>query len=532
MKRFSRLYLELDMTTSTNAKVDAMVSYFAQADDQDAAWALFFLSGQRIKRPIKRRLMGEWACELVGIPDWLFEESYSVVGDLAETIALLVDQIGEPTAAELPLHVWTEERALKLKKMEESEQREALVSWWSELRPHQLFVFNKLLTGAMRVGVSKKLVLRALSKLSGIDAAVLAHRLMGKWEPTPEDYRRLFDDDTSDTDISRPYPYFLASPLEEEPRELGDVDQWIAEWKWDGIRGQLIRRDQESFLWSRGEELVTAQYPELEEASKWLPDGVVLDGEVLAFDDGFPLPFGDLQRRIGRKRVSKKILEEVPVSFVVYDIMEFEGEDIREAPLDERRATLERVLDGAPANFQTSTIVRADSWDELAEFRAESRDRRVEGLMLKRRDSPYRTGRKRGDWWKWKVEPYHIDAVLIYAQAGRGKRANLFTDYTFAVWTEDEELVPIAKAYSGLSNKEIKELDSWIRKNTLETYGPVRAVEREHVFEISFEGIAESNRHKSGIAVRFPRITRWRKDLGVKDADQLGQVRKLLYVAE
>jgi len=526
LRRFAALYSALDATTSTNEKIAAMVRYFEQAPPADAAWAVYFLSGRRPKRLIPAQLLRLWAAELVGIPVWLLEESYGAVGDAAETAVLLLPPA--TTASERSLRAWVEERILPLRQLDADGQRDAVLQAWEELDDAERFVFNKLITGAFRVGVSQRLLTRALADYSGVDASVIAHRLMGSWQPEPAFFEALAGADTGDADRSRPYPFFLAYPLEAEPETLGDIAEWQVEWKWDGIRAQLIRRDGESYLWSRGEELVTPRYPEIAEAAEALPDGTVLDGELLAWRDGQVLPFAQLQRRIGRKTLGKKLLAEVPTVLLVYDLLEWQGEDIRDWPLTRRRAQLEALLaELDEPRLPLSETVEAGSWPELAERRAESRDRLVEGFMLKRRNSPYRVGRRRGDWWKWKIEPYTIDAVLIYAQKGSGRRANLYTDYTFAVWDGDE-LVPFAKAYSGLTDAEIREVDRFVRDNTRERFGPVRSVRPELVFELAFENIQRSNRHKSGIAVRFPRIVRWRHDKHITDADHLETIRAML----
>jgi DNA ligase-1 len=534
MKRFAQLYEALDLTTSTNAKVDALAGYFRSAPPADAAWVVFFLSGKRFKRPVSTTLMRRWTYEITGTPEWLFEMSYSHVGDLAETISLFLDAaFPDVEDEEWPLHHWVEEQLLTLRELDEDEQRDRITGWWKRLPRRQVMLLNKLFTGGMRVGVSKKLVVRALARVAELPRPVISHRMMGNWEPSASFFENLLAEETADADLSRPYPYYLASPLEKEPETLGRADDWMVEWKWDGIRSQLIKRGGEVFLWSRGQELITRRFPEISEAAQKLPGGVALDGELLAWDHAAdkPRPFSDLQKRIGRKRVPKTLLEEVPVIFQGYDIMEFGDVDIRERAISERRKLLEKTLDGTHERLRLSTLVAAQSWEAYATLRQQARERGVEGLMLKRLSSPYRTGRKRGDWWKWKVEPYTIDAVLLYAQAGHGKRAGLHTDYTFAVPRDGmDDLVPIAKAYSGLSNDEIRELDGWVRDNTIERFGPVRSVPPHHVFEIAFEGIAPSNRHKSGIAVRFPRIARWRRDKAPADANSLDDVEQILEV--
>ena len=530
MKRFAALYEALDRTTSTNEKVAALAAYFSSAPPEDAAWAVWFLTGRRLKRFLPGRLLAGWALEEAGIPDWLFEESYASVGDLAETIALVLDGRGpgEP-APEIPLSLWMSERLLPLRGLPPEEQRREVTGWWRGLPRWETFVLNKLLTGELRVGVSQTLVERALAQIAGVAQPVLAHRLMGSWEPTAAFYAGLFSPDAGEEeDTSRPYPFYLASPLEQPVESLGDREEWLAEWKWDGIRSQLIRRGGTVHLWSRGEELITGRFPELTRgALPLLPEGTVLDGEILAWRDGRPLPFSVLQRRIGRKRMTDKVLAEAPAAFMGYDLLELDGEDVRERPLAERRQELERLLERGRPFFLTSPRVEGAAWEDLERARGEARERGVEGVMLKRLASPYRTGRKRGDWWKWKIDPFTVDAVLIYAQAGHGRRANLLTDYTFAVWSGGE-LVPIAKAYSGLSDEEILTLDGWLRRHTVQKFGPVRAVEPVQVFELAFEGIALSPRHKSGIAVRFPRIARWRTDKRPDQADTLEGIRELL----
>jgi DNA ligase-1 len=526
MKAFAELYAALDETTRTSDKVAAMARYFAAAPPADAAWALYFLSGRKPRQVIGTRRLSEWAIEATGIPAWLFGECYDAVGDFAETVALLLPE-GSGGGGDEGLAHWIEARLLPLRGADEAAQRAELLRAWAELDRQGRFLWNKLITGGLRVGVSQRLVTRALAQASGVDDAAIAHRLMGEWEPGADWYARLVAPETADADVSQPYPFCLAHPLEGDPAALGDPAEWQAEWKWDGIRAQLIRRAGRTFLWSRGEELVTERFPELDAAGAHLPDGSVLDGEVLPFAGGEVLPFAQLQRRIGRKHLGKKILAEVPVALFCYDLLEEGGADLRALPLAERRARLERLLGGLDAPLLLSPIAPGSSWAELAAARERSREVRSEGLMLKRLSSPYRVGRVRGDWWKWKIAPYTVDAVLIYAQRGSGKRASLYTDYTFAVWDGDA-LVPFAKAYSGLTDAEIREVDAFVRRNTVEAFGPVRTVRPELVFELAFEGLQRSTRHKSGVAVRFPRILRWRRDKPTAEADSIETVRALL----
>jgi len=530
MKNFSDLYLALDQTNKTNEKVEAMVEYFKNADAADAAWAIYFLSGRKPRQIIPTAKLRTWAAEISEIPDWLFELSYDAVGDLGETIALLLPDT-TATGSDLPLAHWVENRTVPLRGLDESEQREAVTQAWNELDANERFIWNKLVTGSFRVGVSQLLVVRALSQVSGIEKEIIAHRLMGNWSPNPDFYLNLLEASSKDADLSRPYPFHLAHQLDFTLADLGDINDWQAEWKWDGIRAQLIRRGGESFLWSRGEDLVSERFPEITNASFDLPDGTVLDGEILPWKDDGVMAFAQLQRRIGRKTIGKKLLEEVPVVLLCYDLLELGGEDIRQKELQFRRAKLIEILESLPEEakktLQYSPVIKAESWEELTEIRDESRSRKVEGFMLKRLASPFRVGRPRGDWWKWKIEPLTVDAVMIYAQRGTGKRASLYTDYTFAVWSNGE-LVPFAKAYSGLTDKEIRKVDRFVRDNTIETFGPVRSVAPKLVFELGFEGIQKSSRHKSGVAVRFPRILRWRDDKLPKDADSLDAIHAML----
>lgn len=524
MKGFARLFNTLDSTTKTGAKTAALVDYFRTAPEADRVWTIALLSGRRPKRVVNATELRLWAAEAAGIPLWLFEESYAIAGDLAETIARLLP----PTTNEQDPGLDATLRALiGLTGQPETARRAFVLRAWAELGPDERFLFNKLLTGGFRMGVSQGLMTRALATVSGVEDAVMAHRLMGDWDPARTSFSALTQESLHDSG-SRPYPFALASPLEAAPDSLGPASDWLAEWKWDGIRGQIIARPGAFAIWSRGEDLITDRFPEFAPLQDHLPPGTVIDGEIVAWGAGRPLAFADLQKRIGRKTVPKKLLTEAPAHLLAYDLLEEAGQDLRAAPLAQRRARLDALLAGLPQGLPigASPVVGGD-WDALTVARSTARDLMSEGLMLKRLASPYHAGRKRGDWWKWKLDPYSVDAVMIYAQAGHGRRANLFTDFTFAV-RDGNDLVPFAKAYSGLTDTEFTEITRWVGKNTLERFGPVRRVTPDLVFELGFEGIQASPRHKSGIALRFPRMLRWRKDKGVADIDTLDTLRALL----
>lgn len=525
MKQFAQLFIVLDQTTKTSQKTAALASYLKNASDEDKLWTIAILSGRRPKRGVTTTLLREWAAEVAGIPLWLFEECYPIVGDLSETIALVLPA---PTQhAEHSFSHWISVVA-GLSSQPPGAKKATVLAAWHSLPATERFLFNKLITGGLRIGVSQKLMTRALAQATDIDEATLAHRIMGNWTPNDTTFNELILSDDPTADASKPYPFFLAYPLE-DLNALGSETHWNAEFKWDGIRGQLIMRGGTYFLWSRGEELITDRFPEFARCLDFIPDGTVIDGEILAWDGTAPLPFNTLQKRIGRKTVPKKLLKEAPAIICAYDLLEWQGGDIRSTPLSERRALLETLIKGLPSDvpLKTSASIPFKSWKELEKTRETSREKNAEGIMLKHLDSPYLAGRKKGDWWKWKVDPLTIDAVMIYAQSGSGRRAGLFTDYTFAVWSGND-LVPFTKAYSGLTDDEFKQITAWVKKNTLQRFGPVRQVKPEHVFEIAFEGIQASPRHKSGIALRFPRMSRWRHDKPLQEANTLDDLKQML----
>jgi DNA ligase 1 len=581
VKRFSHLFAELDATTSTNAKVEALQRYFEQAPAGDAAWAVYFLAGGKPRQVVNMGMLALLACEMAGIEPWLFDECYQAVGDLAETIAHVLPREGEPS--DVGLAVWVEERLLPLRGLPVEEITARVRGYWRELDGQGRFLLTKLVGGGFRVGVSKLLVQRALAAHSGVDAKRIAQRMMGytdgKVMPSPERYQALIaqteEGASALQDPGQPYPFFLAHQLDAPPEvfasKLGPVTDWQVEWKYDGIRGQVVKRGGKTWVWSRGEELVTERFPEIEALAAALPDGTVLDGEIMVWksprssphpgplpegegegtEEG-PAPFALLQQRIGRKNITKKVLAEAPVTFMAYDLLEEGGQDIRALPQRERRARLESLLQGT--QFKLSPIESHPTWFDFAAQREHSRERGVEGFMLKRLDAAYGTGRTKAEglWWKWKIDPMSVDCVLVYAQAGHGRRASVYTDYTFAVWnrrpaSKEEadavleaigrreppqadalQLVPFAKAYSGLTDEEFRQVDAIIRKSTVEKFGPVRSVKPSLVFELGFEGINRSTRHRSGIAVRFPRMLRIRFDKPLHEADTLQELEALL----
>ncbi len=530
MALFAELVSEIGKSTKTSAKQEALVSYFSSAaDEKDKVWVIALFTGRRPKRVVNSTQLASYAVELAGLPFWLFEESYHTVGDLAETIALLLPEnpVGQQSAE--PLHYYVEQLKT-LEKQNEEARRYFILDSWRSMNKAEQFVFNKLITGGFRIGVSQNGMVNAVAKALDVDADVVAHRISGQWDPSTITFDELVGEHGVRTDVSKPYPFYLAYAIEEDLASLGEPTEWQAEWKWDGIRGQLIKRQNELFVWSRGEGLMTDKFPEYHSLLNVLPDGLVLDGEIIPARDGRPLPFALLQTRIGRKNVTKKQLQESPICFFAYDLLEYDGVDWRDRPLEERRAKLEEVVQSVTHPvLLLSEVVAFSSWEELGNLRGDSRSLGAEGFMLKRKASVYGTGRRRGDWWKWKIDPLTIDAVMIYAQKGTGRRSNLYTDYTFAV-RDGDKLVPFTKAYSGLTDKEFAQVDNFVKRNSLEKFGPVRTVKPELVFEIAFEGIQASSRHKSGVALRFPRMLRWRQDKKPEEINTLEELKKMLEV--
>jgi DNA ligase-1 len=535
MKQFAALVRSLATSTKTNDKLQAIQDYFEKANEADKIWVIALFTGRRPKAAVKTALLRLWCMEIADIPGWLFEESYHTVGDLAETIALLLpepfDKMQMDREHTLSYYLT---KLMQLEKQADDIKKAFVTESWQQLTANEKFVFNKLITGGFRIGVSQKLMVNAIAKTTNASPSVIAHRISGKWDPSTIGFNELLSAEHTESDFSKPYPFYLAYAVEDDIAALGDPAHWQAEWKWDGIRGQLIKRNDELYVWSRGEELMTEKFPEYNILENLLPNGTVIDGEIISLqhdqENGrfIPLPFAALQTRIGRKNITKKELQNAPVGFIAYDLLEWNGEDIRQLPLSERRTRLNALIEQLQLPFiHLSPVILFNDWDELKHIRAGSRDMGSEGLMLKRKTSTYQAGRKRGDWYKWKIDPLTIDAVMIYAQKGHGRRSNLYTDYTFAV-KDGDKLVPFAKAYSGLTDKEFAQVDNFVKRNAIEKFGPVRTVKPELVFEIAFEGIAPSNRHKSGVALRFPRMNRWRRDKKPDEINTLDDLKEIL----
>lgn len=529
MKSFTQLYTALDQTTKTNEKVQALVAYFKIANDKDKLWAIALFTHKRPRRTVNTNLLRQWAAEVTQIPGWLFEETYHIVGDLAETIAKVLPN--SDSVSEVPLHQWIE-KIQDLRNKEEEEKRAVVLDAWAQLGTDERFLFNKLITGGFRIGVSQKLVTKALSKYLEVDENSIAHRLMGNWDANLIEFDTLLRSENALDDISKPFMFYLAYALDKKVSSLGAPEDWAAEWKWDGIRGQLILRDQNVFIWSRGEELVTDSFPEFSCLTTIADLSFVIDGEILAYKDELPMDFQFLQKRISKKKVSKKLMSEVPIIIMAYDLLELNKVDLRVESYQERRQQLAQVIKQLENNLSQQVILLSEEvqfkdWKTLEIQRKAARSLKTEGFMLKLKTSTYKSGRKRGEWWKWKVDPFTIDAVMIYAMRGHGRRTNLYSDFTFAVWKK-ETLVPVTKAYSGLTDKEFAEITNFVKKNTIERFGPVSSVKPMLVFEIAFEGISRSTRHKSGIALRFPRIKHWRRDKPASEANTLKDLVALL----
>ncbi|MCS7297208.1 MAG: ATP-dependent DNA ligase [Bacteroidia bacterium] len=526
MERFIALYQALEQTQSQTHKLRALQEYFQTADPHEAAWVVELLRGKHAKRFVSPQKLRLWLSAYLNLPLEIIEESYRHVGDLSETIALLLPNRQNPTGNLPPLPWLAEVELPQAARFPEDKQREWLYGYWQKLSFWEAFLFHKLLLGAMRVGVAQGLVIRALAEAFSLPEAHVAQRLTANWTPSPHFFLHL--QAHAQQESLEPYPFFLAYPIEELGPDFqiktADLSEYLIEWKWDGVRVQLVRRGSGAALWSRGGVCLTESFPEVISYFSSLPSGTVLDGELLIMKEDIVQPFSALQTRLMRKRLSSSLLKRLPATIFVYDLLEWEGRDLRSLPLTERRQLLEEIAKMYPF-IQVSPLLPCSDWTEL-EVHRNHPPQGAEGLMLKKKDSPYLVGRRRGYWWKYKRRPFTVDAVLVYAQRGHGRRSGWYTDLTFALWDENAQLVTFAKAYSGLTDAEMQELTRWIRLHKIETIGPIVRVPPFWVFEIGFEGIQASNRHKCGYAVRFPRILRWRRDKKPEEADTLQALRR------
>ena len=537
LNKFAKLFFDLDSNNSNNKKIDLLINYFLSNSALNNSWTIFLLIGKSNKRFISGKSLREYYSIIYKLPIWLIDICHQKVGDSAEVISLLLSNKIDKKSKDISLNNLIKNKLPELLKISEEEKVEMIKYYWEIIPKENLLVFNKILTGSFRIGVSKGLVRKSLSKMLNMDESIISHRLMGQFIPSAKTYNFIISKKFHQKELGyKPYPFQLANPLDIQVKDL-NLDDYQFEWKYDGIRGQIVKRRKNITIWTRGEELVNNSFPELVNLISLINDDFVIDGEILIWNSKKDCPddFGLLQKRIRRNSPSNKILKDLPISFITYDLLELNGKDLRENILSIRREILEKLYsswkekstDPYFHKLKITKLIKVFDWYDIEKKKNNSRSLNTEGLVIKNKNSKYLPGRKRGNWWKYKVDPMQLDAVLIYAKGGSGKRADLYTDYSFALW-KDKELTKFANAYSGLTNEEIKELDKWIRKNTLNKFGPVRSVKPFFVFEISFENIQFSSRHKSGIAVRFPRITKWRKDKNIHEADTLENAYKLM----
>ncbi|MBT5377938.1 MAG: ATP-dependent DNA ligase [Opitutae bacterium] len=527
MNHFTQLFQSVDSVSGTNQRIRYLREYFEESKPEDSIWACWFLDGNRVKNLIRLKDLKILVADVCSLPLWLVEDSHEVVGDLAETLSLLLKSFAKGKEP-IPLSTVVEKFILPLSSMNVEEKCRTIKDAWARLRPEDLLPYHKLMMGAFRMGISNGNLCRALGDINNVPPAIIAQRMMGKWQPGDRTLQNIIVSATTEEDLNAPVPFCLASPLMAKVNTLGDNAEWQIEWKWDGIRAQLIKSHSGTLIWSRGGESVGGAFPEILEAAKLLPKGVCLDGEILAWNQNGLMPFHDLQRRLGRKSPGVQIQRTVPTRFIAYDIIRFAGEDLRNKVLVKRRHLLEQLVTSLPSQYPIgiSRPVEAGNWEEYQILRDESREKGVEGFMLKHIESRYNPGRKKGGWYKWKIAPLEADMVLVGAQMGHGRRANIFSDYSLAVWHKDE-LVVVAKAYSGLTDNEILKVDKQIRKTIIGKFGPVRSVKPMIVFQVAFEGVQRSRRRKTGVGLRFPRIQRWRQDKLPEEAGHLDEIMAL-----
>jgi len=527
MKAFAKLISNLEQTSKEAFKVTALAQYFSNATDEDKLWTLALFTGTRPKRVVDIKALKEFAEQVYTEGEWLFEASHQIVGDMAETIAYFLPKAkrnGNHTLSEWISMIRTIFNAERI------DQRDAITKAWDTLRPEERFIFNKLITGGFRIDVSLKLLSKALAIVTGKDENLLAHKLNSDWHPDEVSFETLIFTENPEAEKSKPYPFHLAHTLESTVAELGDISNWQVERKWDGIRVQVIVRGNKISIWSRKGDILSSKVPELKPLAESMEDGTVLDGELICFKNGKILPINNLRTRFGRRNNSKKQFEESPCVFMAYDILEFKGEDIRNKDLAERRKKLEKVILQYYDEHKIillSDIINNDNWESINSEREKSREHQVTGLVLKNKKSIYGSSRVEGDWWKWPVDPLFIDAILLYAQAGEGGSSKMYREYSFALW-HGEDLVTFAKAKSGLEDKELKELTSFVKKNTKEKFGPVRSVAAVQIFRLAFDSITASKRHKSGILLKNPRLIEWLRDKNIEDGNNLDDLKKML----
>ncbi|KFE35319.1 cisplatin damage response ATP-dependent DNA ligase [Thioclava atlantica] len=518
MRDFARLLERLAFTPGRNAKLDALADYLRHAPDPERGYALAALTGEldlgRAQPAVLRAMVGE------RVDPELFALSYDYVGDLAETIALIWPGDGEPGALDLPHVVETLQDTPKIR------TGPVIADWLDRLAPSERYALLKLATGGLRVGVSARLARMALARLGGPSLEEIEEI----WHGLAPPYRALFDwieggEKPERAGLAPFRPVMLSTPIDREGLDALDPAEFAAEWKWDGIRVQAVAEGGERRLYSRTGEDISGAFPDIVAHMGF--EGA-LDGELLVRRGDQVAPFGDLQKRLGRKSPGKALLASHPAALRLYDVLLWEDEDLRALPFDTRRERLEAaVADLNPERFDVSEVLPFGAWDDLAALRAAPPQVVIEGVMLKRRDTPYMAGRPKGPWFKWKRDPRLIDAVVLYAQRGHGKRSGFYSDFTFGVW-EDEALVPVGKAYSGFTDEELRRLDRFVRNHTVDRFGPVRALSPALVVEVAFEGLNRSTRHKSGVAMRFPRISRIRWDKPAAEADRIETLREML----
>jgi len=542
MKAFADLWATLEGQLSEARSAQILARYLQQTSAEDAAWAIYLLCGKKPKKLLSARELVEYFLQTSGTPGWLFWESDDVVGDVNETIALLNDTFMDETASQQnrnenshpqqnSLAFWMENQLNTLAEVAQSQRPAFLGNCWQKLGYREAFIINRILTGTWKSNLPLKTIAQALSIVSGQEPMTLMHRLKADWLPNKVFYAKLIAEDQPTFQTEQKFSFGEFKPLEESSIEsLGAVEDWWLAWQWEGLRVQCIRRADDCFLWSQNGELVTDRFPELHEMAQKLPEGTILEGVIVACSGQAPLPLADLQPRLGGKSVNRKMMESCPVAFVATDLQLLANEDMRNLPAQQRKTRLAQLANDIGFPLVHFPRIEIDQWAHARKLLQEARQHHAEGLSLQRLNSPYPIQNQQADWWSWKVQPHTINAILLYAKmemAGRSQKQT--TEYTFAVWHEDQ-LVPVARTGIGLPPEEAELLDGWIRANTYERFGPVRSVEPFHVYEIAFDGITPSKRHKCGFVLREPRIINPRPHTPIEEASRLEDLHRLLPV--